>query len=117
VRVSREFKANFDLVARFFRLEELGELDQAKEAVRRNPDDAAISFAEMARWVRLQAVTPAYETLLPVITADQINDQTSRINQAGKGRELRDVRGAGRDDSVGAQQFRRARQGKVTESA
>lgn len=73
MRVSREFKTAFDLVARYFRLEELGELEQAKEVVRRNPDDAAISFAEMACWVRLQAVTPASKTNLPVITQAEID--------------------------------------------
>jgi hypothetical protein len=117
VRVSREFKQSFDLVARYFRLEELGELDQAKEAIRRNPADAVLSFAEMARWVRLQAVTPPSETRLPSVTREAIDAQTSRINQAGKGRELRDVRGTGRNDSVGALEFRRAREGKVVEGA
>jgi hypothetical protein len=117
VRVSREFKQSFDLVARYFRLEELGELEQAKEAVRRNPDDATISFAEMARWVRLQAVTPASETSLPVITADQIDAKTSQLNQTRQRGIMRNVRGTGRNDSVGALEFRRAREGKVTESA
>lgn len=71
MRVSREFKANFNLVARFFHLAELGELEQAKEAVRRDPEEAVTSFAAMAAWVRLQSVVPKTGTSLPTITDEQ----------------------------------------------
>jgi hypothetical protein len=117
LRVSREFKANFDLVAKYYGLLELGELDAAKEAVRRDPEGAQSCFAAMAVWVRLQESIQPSVTSLPTITAQQIDAQTSRINQAGKGRELRDVLGSGRNDSVGALEFRRAREGKKPESA
>ena len=73
MRVSREFKANFDLVARFFRLAELGELEDAKEAVRRSPETAVICFAAMGQWVRLQQSNPPSVTRLPTITQAQIN--------------------------------------------
>jgi hypothetical protein len=66
MRVSKAFKADFDLVVRHFRLAELGELEDAKEAVRRSPETAAICFAEMGRWVRDQSRVPNVATTLPI---------------------------------------------------
>jgi hypothetical protein len=116
VRVSREFKANFDLVARHFRLVELGELEEAKEAVRRDPEVASTCFAAMAVWVRLQASDAPYISRLPTITPEQIDAKNSKFNQARQRGIVRDVRGTGRNDSVGALEFRRARQGEKPES-
>lgn len=72
MRVSREFKQNFDLVARYYGLAEAGELEEAKEAVRRNPESAVICFAAMAQWVRNQQVRPTSVTRLPTITDEQM---------------------------------------------
>lgn len=73
MRVSREFKANFDTVARHFKLAELEELEAAKEAVRRDPEGAQSCFAAMAVWVRLQAIVPQVKSILPTITPAQID--------------------------------------------
>jgi hypothetical protein len=86
VRVSREFKANFDTVARYYGLADLGELEEAKEAARRDPEAAATCFAALVVWVRLQASDAPYISRLPTITPEEIYAKTSRINQAGKGR-------------------------------
>jgi hypothetical protein len=117
VRVSREFKANFDMVARYYGLAEAGELELAKEAVRRSPEDAATCFAALGAWVRLHAMEVESVTNLPVVTESEIDAKTSQLNQARQRGIVRDVRGAGRNDSVGALEFRRAREGKVTEGA
>lgn len=117
VRVSREFKANFDLVARHFNLVDMGELEAAKEAVRRDYESAATCFEAMGAWVRAQAVEVPSSTALPIITPQQIDAKTSQLNQARQRGIVRDVRGTGRNDSLGAQQFRGAREGKIVEGA
>lgn len=75
MRVSREFKANFDLVAKHYRLAELGELDDAKDAVRRDPEGAHACFAAMGAWVRQQAVSPKVRTSLAIITQAEIDER------------------------------------------
>lgn len=117
MRVSREFKQNFDVVAKWFDLAALGELEEAKECVRRDPEGAATCYAAMGAWVREQSVCPQVRTSLASITREQIDAQTSKLNQARQRGIVRDVRSSGRNDSVGALEFRRAREGKVTESA
>ena len=54
MRVSREFKAHFDRVARHYLLAELGELEEAKEAVRRDPEGAATYYKLEAERLRAQ---------------------------------------------------------------
>jgi hypothetical protein len=48
VKVSKQFAADFEDVARHYRLRELGEYDEAKEAARRDIEAAKMCFAAMA---------------------------------------------------------------------
>jgi hypothetical protein len=45
----REFVQNFNKVARFYRLEELGEIEEAKECARRDMEAAEVCYAAIAR--------------------------------------------------------------------
>jgi len=51
-RVSREFLKQFDLVARHYRLAELGELEEAKAAARGDMESAEKCFAALAAEIR-----------------------------------------------------------------
>jgi hypothetical protein len=48
VMVSKQFAADFEAVARHYRLRELGEYDEAKEAARRGIEAAKVCFAAIA---------------------------------------------------------------------
>lgn len=52
VRVSKQFAEDFELVATHYRLKELGEYEISKECARRDPENAAISFALMASEIK-----------------------------------------------------------------
>lgn len=51
-RVTKQFKEDFDLVAKHYQLEECGELNEVKEHVRNHLADAMVSFAAMAAEIR-----------------------------------------------------------------
>lgn len=91
MRVSREFKQHFDLVAKHFGLEG-DDLDAAKEAVRRDPEGAATCYAAMGNWVRQQSVVPAIQTSLPVITRDEIDARRPVQSPARAGMAVPGVR-------------------------
>ena len=52
VKVPKQFMADFDLVAGFYKLEELGELADARAAVKRDTANAIVTFARLADAVR-----------------------------------------------------------------
>lgn len=52
VMVSKQFVADFELVAEHYRLRELGEYDDAKQAARQDLVAAAEAFAAMADEIR-----------------------------------------------------------------
>lgn len=52
VSVPRAFIADFDDVAKFYKLAELGELETAKAAVKRDTQAAIITYARLADAVR-----------------------------------------------------------------
>ena len=52
VKVSRQFREDFDVVAKFYKLAELGELETARAAVRRDKPAAIVTFARLADAVR-----------------------------------------------------------------
>lgn len=115
MRVSKQFKADFDLVARHFNLAELGELEDAKDAVRRDPEGAMACFAAMGADLRVAPRTAA--TGLPTITREEIDAEIRKAHAASKRGIVRDVRSGGRNNRMGALESGGARKGKVTESA
>lgn len=52
VKVPRQFMADFECVAGFYKLAELGEYDTAKAAVKRDTQAAIVTFARLAEAVR-----------------------------------------------------------------
>ena len=52
VKVPRQFREDFDVVAKFYKLAELGELETAKAAVKRDTQAAIVTFARLADAVR-----------------------------------------------------------------
>ncbi len=54
VSTSREFVADFELVAEHYKLRELGEYDLAKDAARRDMENAINTFSELAKEIRSQ---------------------------------------------------------------
>ena len=54
VSVPRAFVADFECVAKHYKLEELGELADAKAAVKRDLENAIISFEVMATECRAE---------------------------------------------------------------
>lgn len=52
VKVPRQFMDDFETVADFYRLKELGEYDTAKAAVKRDTQAAIVTFARLADVVR-----------------------------------------------------------------
>lgn len=52
VKVPKQFMADFETVANFYRLKELGEYDLAKAAVKRDTQAAIVTFARLADAVR-----------------------------------------------------------------
>lgn len=48
VKASKQFVANFEVVATRYKLRELGEHDEAKAAARRDMENAEVCFAKMA---------------------------------------------------------------------
>ena len=52
VRVPKQFMADFEVVADFYKLAELGEYDLAKAAVKRDTQAAIVAFARLADAVR-----------------------------------------------------------------
>lgn len=49
VKASRQFVADFEAVAARYRLRELGEYEMAKDAARRDLDNAITTYAALAR--------------------------------------------------------------------
>jgi hypothetical protein len=45
----KQLAADFNVTAKFYELENFGELETAKDAVRADPENAAISYAAMAK--------------------------------------------------------------------
>lgn len=52
VKVPKQFMDDFETVADFYRLKELGEYDTAKAAVKRDTANAIVTFARLADAVR-----------------------------------------------------------------
>lgn len=52
VKMPKQFVADFNLVAGFYRLAELGELETAREAVKRDTEAAIVTYARLADCVR-----------------------------------------------------------------
>lgn len=52
VSVPKQFVADFECVAKHYKLEELGELADARAAVKRDTANAIITFARLAEAVR-----------------------------------------------------------------
>lgn len=52
VKVSRQFREDFELVTKHYRLPELGELELARAAVRRDTASAITTYARLADAVR-----------------------------------------------------------------
>lgn len=52
VKVPKQFMADFNLVAGFYQLAELGELDDARAAVKRDTEAAIATYARLADAVR-----------------------------------------------------------------
>lgn len=52
VSVPKSFVADFETVADFYKLKELGEYDTAKAAVKRDTANAIVTFARLADAVR-----------------------------------------------------------------
>lgn len=52
VSVPRAFVADFETVANFYRLAELGELEDARSAVKRDTQAAIVTYARLAEAVR-----------------------------------------------------------------
>ena len=51
---SKKFVDDFDLVSRYYRLKEMGEYEEAKRCARGDMDNAEISFAAMAKDIRVE---------------------------------------------------------------
>lgn len=52
VKVTKQFQQDFMLVAKHYMLEELGELETAKQAARGDMENAEICYAAMAKEIR-----------------------------------------------------------------
>ena len=52
VKVPKQFREDFELVAGFYKLAELGELETARAAVKRDTANAIVTFARLADAVR-----------------------------------------------------------------
>ena len=52
VKVPKQFMDDFETVANFYKLKELGEYDTAKAAVKRDTQSAIVTYARLADAVR-----------------------------------------------------------------
>lgn len=52
IKVKRQFAADFETVAAYYKLHEFGEYEEAKEKARRDLDDAVICYTSIAKLLR-----------------------------------------------------------------
>lgn len=52
VMATKQFRADFEVVTKFYGLEELGQIEEAKAAARRDMPGATVYFAGMAKEIR-----------------------------------------------------------------
>ena len=53
ITATREFADDFQLVAKHFKLSELGEIETAKQCARDDMSNAIVSYAAMAKEIRI----------------------------------------------------------------